>query len=83
MARGSLPWLILAAVLCTLFALGVDGVLIKPPTSALMGTDVWQTNHSQYSYAGKQMVGKFVKNISFIFVTGIWVGVLIAARRVA
>ncbi|MFW5919667.1 MAG: hypothetical protein ACOCSF_05660 [Halanaeroarchaeum sp.] len=81
MPRGSLPWLFLAAVLCTLFAIFIESAFIHPTTSAMMGTDVWQANHNQYSYAGKQMVATFVRNLLTIFTLGIWVGVLIDARR--
>ena len=83
MARGSLPWLILAAVLCTLLAIFVESAFIHPTTSALMGTETWQTNHNQYAYEGKQMVASFVRNLLAIFAIGIWTGVLIDARRAA
>lgn len=78
---GSLPWLLLAAVICTLFAIFLESAFIAPTTGALMGTDVWQTNHNTYAYEGKQMVGDFVSHLVTIFVLGIWVGVLIDARR--
>jgi len=82
MARsGSLPWLILAAVLCTLFALFIEGGFIAPTTEALFATDVWQTNHNSYAYEGKQMVADFVRSLVIIFTLGIWFGVLIDARR--
>jgi len=81
MARGSLPWLLLAAILCTLFAIYIESAFIHPTTSALMGTEVWQTNHNQYSYEGKQMVAAFVRSVLAVLVIGIWVGVLIDARR--
>lgn len=83
MARGSLPWLLLAAVLCTLFAIFMEAAFLHPTASALMGTEVWQTNHNQYSYAGKRMVGQLVAHLLTVIALGIWVGVLIDARRAA
>lgn len=82
MARtGSLPWLLLAAIVCTLFALYLESVFVVPTTDALMGTEVWQTNHNQYTSEGKRMVGQFVAHLFTLFAIGIWVGVLIDARR--
>lgn len=83
MPRGSLPWLVLAAVICTLFAIFLESAFLHPTASALMGTETWTTNHNTYSYAGKQMVGDFVKNLLSIIAIGIWFGVLISARRAA
>ena len=80
---GSLPWLILAAVLCTLFAIFLESAFIAPTAEALMGTEVWQTNHNTYAYEGKQMVGDFVGHLVTVFAIGIWIGVLIDARRAA
>lgn len=82
MARsGSLPWLLLAAVLATLFAVFLESAFLHPTADAFMGTDVWQTNYNQYSYDGKRMVGQFVAHILTVIAVGIWVGVLIDARR--
>jgi putative copper export protein len=82
MARsGSLPWLVLAAVICTLLAIFLESAFLHPVTSALMGTEVWQTSHNSYAYAGKQMVADFVGNLLTVIALGIWIGVLIDARR--
>lgn len=82
MARtGSVPWLLLAAILCTLFALYLESVFVVPTTDALMGTDVWQTTHNEYTADGKRMVGQLVAHLFSVFALGIWIGVLIDARR--
>lgn len=83
MPRGSLPWLLLAAILCTLFAIFMEAAFLHPTTDALMGTEVWQTNHQQYAYEGKRMVGQFVAHILTVISLGIWTGVIIESRRVA
>jgi|GEM_PF-3307481 len=83
MARGSLPWLILAAVICTLFAIWLESAFFHPTVGALTGTTVWQTNYTAETYRGKQMIGALAAHtLSFISV-GIWIGVLIDARRAA
>jgi hypothetical protein len=84
MARsGSTPWLILAAVLCTLFAIFMESAFLAPTTDALMGTEVWATEYNQYSAEGKRMVGQFVAHLLTAIAFGIWVGVIIDARRAA
>lgn len=81
--RGSLPWLFLAAVLSTLFAVWIELAFIHPLGEAWMGTTTWQTNELAYAYDGRQMIADFVNNLLTIWVIGIWLGVLIDARRSA
>lgn len=82
MARqGSLPWLLIAAVLSTLFAIWIEASFIHPFAEAWMGTTTWQTNNLEYAYRGRQMLADFVRSLLIIFVLGIWFGVLIDARR--
>jgi hypothetical protein len=79
--RGSLPWLLLAAIICTLFAVFLESAFIHPTTDALMGTETWQTNHNEYSWAGKRMIGQFAAHVLTVIALGIWINVLIEARR--
>lgn len=81
MPSGSLPWLILTAVICTAFAIFLESAFLAPTAEALMGTEVWKTNHNTYAWEGKQRVADFVTNLVMVFAIGIWFGVLIDARR--
>lgn len=82
MARsGSLPWLLLAAVICTALAIFLEGAFFAPIAEELMGTEVWQTNHNTYAWEGKQRVGALAGHLLTVFAMGIWIGVLIDARR--
>jgi len=82
MARsGSLPWLLLAAVLCTLFAIFLEGAFLSPVADALLETEAWQTSHNTYAADGKAMLEGFVDNLLIVITIGIWVGVVIGARR--
>jgi hypothetical protein len=83
MARGSLPWLILAAVLSTLFAILLESAFLAPTVDALTGTDVWATEYNQHTYEGKRMVGELAAHALTVISLGIWTGVLIDARRSA
>jgi hypothetical protein len=79
--RGSLPWLLLAAVLSTLFAIWIEASFIHPVEQAITGTTLWQTNQLDYAYQGRVMVANFVRFLLVVWVLGIWAGVLIDARR--
>lgn len=81
--RGSLPWLILAAVICTAFAIYLESALFAPVVDNLMATQTWQTNYSKHTYSSKRMVGNLAGHLLTILSLGIWVGVLIDARRQA
>lgn len=78
---GSLPWLFIAAVLSTLFAVYVEASFIHPWVSAMTGTSLWQTNQLSYAYEGRRMIADFARSLLIIFVLGIWFGVLIDARK--
>lgn len=80
---GSLPYVILAAVICTLFAIYLDSAFMSPTTEAYFATSVWQTNHQSFAYQGKQMVAGLARDVLIVITFAIWVGVLIEARRAA
>lgn len=77
---GSLPWIILVAVICTGLAILLESAFVAPTSEALMGTDLWTTNEQTYAYEGRQMIGDFVTYLLAVIVMGIWFGVLIEAR---
>jgi len=81
MPRGSLPWLFLAAILSTLFAVYLESALLHPFIDAILSTSAWQTSTNQYAAAGKRMIADFARSLLIVIVLGIWTGVLIDARR--
>lgn len=81
MARGSLPWLILAAVLATLFAIWFEASFIAPFADGIMGSSLWSKQHTSQTAEGKRMVGDAVRNGLVVVILGIWVGLMIDARR--
>lgn len=80
---GSLPYVILAAVICILFAIYIDSALFSPTAEAYFATDVWQTNHQGFAYQGKQMVAGLARDILIVIVFAISMGIIIEARRTA
>lgn len=80
MPKGSLPWLLLAAILATLFFVYLEGALVSPFFDAILSSSTWQSDSLSYAASGKRMVADFVRNILMVIVVGIWVGVLISAR---
>jgi len=83
MARGSLPWLLLAGVILTGFAVYIEATLVNPFATAWMGTSAWQNPTNSYAAQGMGMIGSYVRNILVIFILGIWIGIFLLARRVA
>lgn len=81
MARGSLPWLILAAVLSTMFAFFLESALWAPLLHEILGTSAWQNSTNTYAADGKMMIADFAKNLLTVITLGIWIGVIIDARR--
>ena len=82
MARsGSLPWLLLAAVISTLFAIYLETTMVQPFVDGIVSTQSWQSNPNQHIADGKGMTLVWVRHLTLIFVVTIWIGVLIDARR--
>jgi len=79
--RGSLPWLILAAVLAIATAVFLVSALFNPFAEAFMGLDSWQNTGLSYTNEGQRMVGDFATFLLPTFVFAIAVGFLIEARR--
>jgi len=82
MARsGSLPWLLLAAVLTTVFGIYLEITVVKPLTDGLVATDVWAQSSTEYTARGKSMVYDWISHLVLIMAAGIWFGVFVDARR--
>jgi len=83
MPRGSLPWLLLAGVILTGFAVYLEATMLHPFSSAVMATDAWQNTSNPHAASGKGMIGAFVRNVLAILILGVWIGIFLLARRAA
>jgi len=79
--RGSLPWLIIAAVLSIILGIFLVSALLTPYTDALMALPQWRNSTLDHANAGQRMVGDFVNHFLLVLFFGIAVGFLIDARR--
>lgn len=81
MARGSLPWVIIAAALSIGVAVFLEAALIHPFFSHFFDLNGWRGSDLAYANAGMRMVGAFAKNLLLVIVFGISFGVLLEARE--
>lgn len=81
MARGSQPWLIIAAILSVGVAILLVSAFFDPYWSAISGLEGWRGSDLAYANAGMRMVGDVADNILLIIVVAIGVGFVIESRR--
>ena len=79
--RGSMPWLLLAALLSILLAVWLQSAIISPFTSELFALEGWRGSSLSYANSGMRMVEQFVSTLLLAMVLAIAFGVVIDARR--
>ena len=78
---GSVPWLVLAAIVCIGIAVFLVSALFMPFANEIMGLPGWRGSDLGYANDGMRMIGDFVTYLLAIIVFGIGFGFMLDARR--
>ena len=79
--RGSMPWLLLAALLAILLAVYLESALISPFTEELYALSGWRGSGLGYANEGMRMIEQFTSVLLLGMILAIAFGVVIDARR--